>query len=348
MKNYHFKHIIISSLIMCCIVYSCTKTEPTPTPTPTPPPVVIKLTSCDSLKQGLLKTTSDTIRLVSCLTITGCDSLRLGFIKPTLSDTLRLISCIKITGCDSLRLGILKPTKNDTLRLTSCIKITGCDSLRLGILKPSNKNDTLRLISCIKITGCDSLRLGLLSQTQNNLDRLTCNLLVGQIYKGGVVAYIYQPGDPGYDPNTLHGIIASENDLNNTIGWHNGTYIITGANKTALGTGLANTDTVIKKYGVSINYAAGLARAYKGGGYSDWHLPSKDELNKLYLNRVLIGGFKLTPTDCINGNTNSCGFYWSSSEASDYAANAQYFVNGSQGNSHFKYALYSIRAIRIF
>jgi hypothetical protein len=43
---------------------TCTKKESTPTVTP---PVVIKLSGCDSIKQGLLKTTSDTVRLISCV-----------------------------------------------------------------------------------------------------------------------------------------------------------------------------------------------------------------------------------------------------------------------------------------
>lgn len=136
---------------------------------------MIKLSNCDSIKQGLLKTTSDSVRLVSCLSITGCDSVRLGILKPNSQDTLRLLSCIKITGCDSVRLGILKPNKADTLRLLSCIKVSGCDSVRLGVLKPS-RQDTLRLLSCIKISSCDSLEYGLIKTKLDSL-RLDCNFV---------------------------------------------------------------------------------------------------------------------------------------------------------------------------
>jgi hypothetical protein len=123
------KKIILFSLIITSI-YSCTKTEVNVIISPT---VINKLSSCDSLKQGFLKNTSDTLRLLSCINITGCDSLRLGILKPNTFDTIRLLSCIKISGCDSLRLGFLKNT-SDTLRLLSCIKISGSDSVRLGLI----------------------------------------------------------------------------------------------------------------------------------------------------------------------------------------------------------------------
>jgi uncharacterized protein (TIGR02145 family) len=71
-------------------IYSCSKKESNTSVTA---PVITKLSGCDSIKQGLLKTTSDTLRLVSCLSISGCDSVRLGLIRST-KDLLRL-------GCNS-------------------------------------------------------------------------------------------------------------------------------------------------------------------------------------------------------------------------------------------------------
>lgn len=130
------KKLILFYLVFI-IIYSCNKTEVNVIVSP---PVIIKLSSCDSLKQGLLKNTSDTLRLLSCIKLSSCDSLRLRILKPTTSDTLRLLSCIKISGCDSLRLGLLKNT-SDTIRLLSCIKISGADSVRFGFLKIIIVND---------------------------------------------------------------------------------------------------------------------------------------------------------------------------------------------------------------
>jgi len=70
------------------------------------------------------------------------------------------------------------------------------------------------------------------------------------------------------------------------------------------------------------------------GGYSDWYLPSKDELDQLYLNRVAIGGFANL-------------FYWSSTEFDNGGAWIQYFLNGNQfGNG--KYDNVVVRAVRAF
>ncbi len=168
---------------------------------------------------------------------------------------------------------------------------------------------------------------------------------IGDSYRGGKVAYILQEGDAGYDPDVQHGLIAATTDLSSGIKWRNVTNTITGATGTVIGTGLANTNTIITSQGATAtDYAAGLARAFAGGGFNDWYLPSKDELNKLYINKAAIGGFTGT-------------FYWSSTEGSTSSQNlnyawGQFFTDGVQkdyDNSYgAKTTLQSVRAVRSF
>lgn len=173
----------------------------------------------------------------------------------------------------------------------------------------------------------------------------TTKLVVGAEYEGGKIFYLLVPGDPGYDINTPHGLIVATSDQSTGIQWHNGLNTLTNATGTALGTGLSNTNAIILSQGnMYTNYAAGIARAYKGGGYNDWYLPSKDELNTLYANREATfkghtnGGFPAT-------------FFWSSTEHTDVnlhvVAWSQSFHNGVQSRS-VKGSSSNVRAIRAF
>ena len=162
-------------------------------------------------------------------------------------------------------------------------------------------------------------------------------LSIGDEYQGGKIAYILVSGDPGFDANTPHGLIAATADQGTgIIRWHDLTTTnIAGATGTAIGTGLSNTQAIINaSQQASTSYAAGLARAHTGGGYTDWYLPSKDELNKLYLNRSAIGGF-------------AAGGYWSSTEKDNERAWYHHFNWGFQDGNGKGSSLF-VRAIRSF
>jgi hypothetical protein len=165
-------------------------------------------------------------------------------------------------------------------------------------------------------------------------------LAIGDYYQGGVVAQLYTSGF-GYVSGEVHGIIAAKNDQG-VIRWYNGSNDLVGVSDTSIGAGLTNTNAIIAKQGaVTTSYAAGLARAYNGGGYADWFLPSMGELNILYVNSVAIG------------NIHSNYDYWSSNESSQNSYEPAIYAAGQQfgsGNSYvyWKYNTLAVRAMRYF
>ena len=167
---------------------------------------------------------------------------------------------------------------------------------------------------------------------------------VGSFYGGGVVFHLFVEGEIGYVAGETHGLIAAVQDQSSGIRWNNGSNFATGATGTAIGTGADNTTTIISVQGATeTSYAAGLARAYTGGGYTDWFLPSKDELNKMYTNRATIN----TTAAANSGSDFVSNYYWSSTEDDNRYAWWQNFVNGNQGGS-FKGTTYYVRAVRAF
>jgi hypothetical protein len=189
-------------------------------------------------------------------------------------------------------------------------------------------------------------------------------LAVGDSYGGGVVAYIFKSGDPGYVPGETHGLIAATADQTPAdpwkVAWSNIAADLIGATAqgTALGTGRTNTAAIVAQtlgnetvgYVYCTSGAAHVCADLVEGGYDDWYLPSKDELNKLYLNQETIGGF------------NPSGYYqayWSSSECAGESglvlAWYQYFRVGSANpedngrqTTDYKTQICSVRAVRSF
>jgi hypothetical protein len=107
-------------------------------------------------------------------------------------------------------------------------------------------------------------------------------------------------------------------------------YALTG---TEIGTGYANTSAMIAQSDTA-GRAGTVARAFQGGGKTDWFLPSKDELNQMFAKKGIIGGF-------------ASAIYWSSSELDASVARVQSFYAGYQ-NSNFKTELFYVRPVRAF
>jgi hypothetical protein len=156
---------------------------------------------------------------------------------------------------------------------------------------------------------------------------------IGQSYCGGIVFYVCDNGQ--------HGLIAAERDQDEAIGWNNGINRYTNTTGDGIRSGEMNTTLIIalqtndNQIG---NFAAKVCADYSvtvgGVTYGDWYLPSKYELNLLFLRKNDIGGFR-------------ANYYWSSTELSGISAWAQNFTSGLQYNLK-KNLPYSVRAIRAF
>ena len=165
-----------------------------------------------------------------------------------------------------------------------------------------------------------------------------CGLAIGQTYQGGIIFYL--------DASGCHGLIAAPSDQSTGITWWNGSYFTdTYASGSGLFDGDGNCYRIRRSQGdcASCN-AAELCLDLSLGGYSDWYLPSKYELNLMYRNigqgNALglgnVGGFALNS-------------YWSSTEYDLNSAWDQNFFNGVQSFSFNKLLDYNyVRAVRAF
>ena len=134
---------------------------------------------------------------------------------------------------------------------------------------------------------------------------------------------VYQIGDTGpaggivfYDQgSTINGwryLEAAPYDQNTGMQW--GTQSInTGATGTAIGTGKSNTAAIVAALGTGFSYPAVLCKNFTLNGYSDWFLPSTDELGEIYTNLASkgLGDFS---TSQPNGPADAGGTYWTSTQ----------------------------------
>ena len=156
-------------------------------------------------------------------------------------------------------------------------------------------------------------------------------LAIGDTHQGGIIFWL--DGNGG-------GLIAAPTDQSVETWGCYGT-LISGADSTAIGTGAQNTIDIeagCTWSGIAADICANLTLS----GYSDWFLPSKDELNTMYLN---IGQGNALGLGNIGGFDSS--YYWSSTEFDNDTAWEQDLGSGFQDfNDKDDYG--SVRAVRAF
>jgi hypothetical protein len=122
--------------------------------------------------------------------------------------------------------------------------------------------------------------------------------------------------------------------------WSENTIGRTGATATAIGSGYANTSTIISREGGRTNSAAFVSRAYRGpNNLSDWYLPSYDELGALYSERVRVG---------VRYSANGDNYWTSSDEVSGGLYPYYLMMNFPFWTSNPKSESYYVRPIRAF
>jgi hypothetical protein len=160
------------------------------------------------------------------------------------------------------------------------------------------------------------------------------SIAIGDFHEGGVVFYVDETGE--------HGLVCAVSDQGSEIEWGCPSLLNFGAKGLEIGTGQQNTQDILNACNES-NTAAALCDELEMNGYTDWFLPSRDELDSLYQHREIVQETALNN----NGEYIQAAEYWSSSHYLDNTVWVQHFNAGNQ-SSALKDNKYVVRAIRAF
>lgn len=226
--------------------------------------------------------------------------------------------------------------------------ITYTSSNIYGALVNANTGEITMKYSTTVVITANKLANGWYSAASNSYSltitdlQLSDGTKIGDVYQGGKLAYILKYGDPGYIAGEQHGIISALTDLSTGIAWANGAFVETSVTtNTVIGSGQANTAAIVAQNGSGSTYAAGLCDNYTNtetgtGVYSDWYLPSYDELGQVVFiaRSESFGGFLGTD-------------YWSSSQGGNSVGSwCVEFAGGS--TQRRKYTNCAVHPVRSF
>lgn len=138
--------------------------------------------------------------------------------------------------------------------------------------------------------------------------QFTTDHALGDYFGGGYIFYL--------EPGNQHGLICSDTDFGSSWGCQTE---VPGAAGTAIGTGYQNTLDIVAANFCGTSFAMAGITCYDltQNGYSDWFMPSIDEMSQMYTALKLNGIGNFTDEE-----------YWSSTE---YSARYAHYINMTDG-----------------
>ncbi|MBR77844.1 MAG: hypothetical protein CMD36_08060, partial [Flavobacteriales bacterium] len=211
------------------------------------------------------------------LTIVGYGAGQILYPNEILSQPIILNAGQKI-ATDAASHGRINGYLVDENYFENCNSISNSSTLSTTIVNGNNDGDILVWYNN-EWTNLPVGSNGSVLTIQNGLPVWTNNNLIGTSYEGGVIGYIFQPGDSGFVYGEQHGIIINI-DANLCEQWGcNG--IFTGVTSSLLGSGSQNTNLIASQNCSSSGSAASTCFGLSLNGYNDWFLPSQDEMQKI-------------------------------------------------------------------
>jgi hypothetical protein len=176
-------------------------------------------------------------------------------------------------------------------------------------------------------TDCESSNFNPLA----TVDDGTCDLAayqIGDYAFGGLIFYLDETGE--------HGLVAASSDFGNHE-WACNNENVYGAYDASIGAGESNTENIVNDLACYGDYtAAQFCYDLSTAGFSDWFLPSKDELSLIYTNLFVTGISEFSDNVHWSSTTSSSSYSWGHS-----------FQNGTAG-IYMKGSANIVRPVRSF